>query len=92
MADYYVRLDDIEKGFAVFCENVNLLYQQPPQIKREMWEFLKQLILSQSLGEDFVPSPQDVIDISVSKKEETEVKDIVVENGVDNQGRLESDC
>ena len=28
MADYYVRLDDIEKGFAVFCENVNLLYQQ----------------------------------------------------------------
>ena len=92
MAEYYVRLDDIEKGFAVFCENVNLLYQQPPQIKREMWDFLKQLILSQSLGEEFVLPPQDVIDISVSKKEEAEVKDIVVEDGVDNQGRLESDC
>ena len=81
MAEYYVRLDDIEKGFAVFCENVNLLYQQPPQIKKQMWDFLEQLILSQSLGEEFVPPPQDIIDISVSKKEEAEVKDIVVENG-----------
>ena len=78
MADFFVRLEDIQKSFIKFCDNVTFLYQLPPQTKDEMWEFFKQLVLSQSIGEDYMPPPQDVIDIAVPKKD-TAVSDIAKE-------------